>query len=74
MVRIGEGDEMIDKMKLVGYGKVLDKKEYYGFLKILCGIERFEYVMIVFKNMKVDGCKFGIKIYDLLMGKMCANN
>ncbi|KAG2263599.1 hypothetical protein Bca52824_070678 [Brassica carinata] len=72
--RIGEGDEMIDKMKSAGYGKALDKKEYYGFLKILCGIERLEHAMIVFKNMKADGCKPGIKTYDLLMGKMCANN
>ncbi|KAJ4900350.1 Pentatricopeptide repeat-containing protein PNM1 [Raphanus sativus] len=72
--RIGEGDELIDKMKSAGYGKALDKKEYYGFLKILCGIERLEHAMVVFKNMKADGCKPGIKTYDLLMGKMCANN
>lgn len=72
--RIGEGDEMIDKMKSAGYGESLNKKEYYGFLKILCGIERLEHAMSVFKNMKANGCKPGIKTYDLLMGKMCANN
>ncbi|CAN8264871.1 unnamed protein product [Cochlearia groenlandica] len=72
--RIGEGDEMIDKMKSAGYGDSLDKKEFYGFLKILCGIERIDHAMSVFKNMKANGCTPGIKTYDLLMGKMCANN
>ncbi|CAA7030874.1 unnamed protein product [Microthlaspi erraticum] len=72
--RIGEGDEMIDKMKSAGYGKSLDKKEYYGFMKILCGIERLEHAMSVFKAMKADGCKPGIKSYDLLMGKLCSMN
>ncbi|XP_010456871.1 PREDICTED: pentatricopeptide repeat-containing protein PNM1, mitochondrial-like [Camelina sativa] len=72
--RVGEGDEMIDKMKSAGYGESLTKKEYYGFLKILCGIERLEHAMSVFKSMKASGIKPGIKTYDLLMGKMCANN
>ncbi|CAH2044085.1 unnamed protein product [Thlaspi arvense] len=72
--RVGEGDEMIDKMKSAGYGESLDKKEYYGFLKILCGIERLEHASKVFKVMKADGCKPGIKTYDLLMANMCAHN
>ncbi|TYJ05945.1 hypothetical protein E1A91_A12G198500v1 [Gossypium mustelinum] len=72
--RIGEGDEMIDGMKSAGFGDQLGKKEYYGFLKILCGIERVEHAMSVFKKMKADGCKPGIKTYDLLMGKWCAHN
>ncbi|KAF2564120.1 hypothetical protein F2Q70_00018890 [Brassica cretica] len=60
---IGDGDEMIDKMKSAGCCKALDKKEYYGFLKILCGIERLEHVMIVFKNMKADGsARRGVEI------------
>ncbi|KDP31371.1 hypothetical protein JCGZ_11747 [Jatropha curcas] len=72
--RIGEGDEMIDRMKSAGYGDKLDKKAYYSFLKILCGIERLEHAMSVFEMMKADGCKPGIKTYDLLMGKWCAHN
>ena len=72
--RVGEGDEMIDRMKSAGFGDKLGKKEYYGFLKILCGIERVEHAMSVFKKMKADGCKPGIKTYDLLMGKWCAHN
>ncbi|XVF08908.1 hypothetical protein REPUB_Repub07fG0045200 [Reevesia pubescens] len=72
--RVGEGDEMIDRMKSAGFGDKLGKKEYYSFLKILCGIERVEHAMIVFRKMKVDGCKPGIKTYDLLMGKWCAHN
>ncbi|XP_042490460.1 pentatricopeptide repeat-containing protein PNM1, mitochondrial [Macadamia integrifolia] len=71
--RIGEGDEMIDRMKSAGYGVDLDRKAYYGFLKILCGIERIEHAMKIFKMMKQDGCKPGIKSYDLLMGKLCAH-
>ncbi|XWS60421.1 hypothetical protein CRYUN_Cryun07bG0035300 [Craigia yunnanensis] len=72
--RVGEGDEMIDRMKSAGFGDKLGKKEYYCFLKILCGIERVEHAMSVFKKMKADGCKPGIKTYDLLMGKWCARN
>lgn len=61
---------MIDRMKFVGYGNVFDKKVYYGFLKIFCGIERIDYVLSVFVIMKRDGCEFGVKIYDLLIGKL----
>ncbi|KAG8652341.1 pentatricopeptide repeat-containing protein PNM1, mitochondrial [Manihot esculenta] len=72
--RVGEGDEMIDRMKSAGYGEKLDKKAYYSFLKILCGIERLEHAMTVFEMMKADGCKPGIKTYDLLFGNWCAHN
>ncbi|XP_002514631.2 pentatricopeptide repeat-containing protein PNM1, mitochondrial [Ricinus communis] len=72
--RVGEGDEMIDRMKSSGYGNKLDKKAYYGFLKILCGIERLEHAVSVFEMMKADGCKPGIKTYDLLIGKWCTRN
>ncbi|KAK4436960.1 Pentatricopeptide repeat-containing protein PNM1, mitochondrial [Sesamum alatum] len=71
--RVGEGDEMIDMMKSAGYGDALDKKAYYDFLKILCGIERIDHAMSVFRKMKKDGCEPGIKTYDLLMGKLCAH-
>ncbi|KAL2462022.1 Pentatricopeptide repeat-containing protein PNM1 [Abeliophyllum distichum] len=69
--RLEEGDEMIDRMKSAGYGDALDKKAYYEFLKILCGIERIDHAMSVFATMKEDGCKPGIQTYDLLMGKLC---
>ncbi|GFZ12170.1 pentatricopeptide repeat (PPR) superfamily protein [Actinidia rufa] len=73
--RIGEGDEMIDGMKSAGFGEALDKKkEYYGFLKILCGIERIDHAMSVFAKMKEGGCEPGIKTYDLLMGKLVAHH
>lgn len=72
--RLGEGDEMIDRMRSAGYGSKLDKKAYYGFLKILCGIERVDHALSVFKKMKEDGCEPGIKTYDLLMEKLCAHN
>lgn len=63
---------MIDRMKNSGYA--VDEKAYYDFLKILCGIERVEHAMSVFEKMKEDGCKPGIRTYDLLMGKWCAHN
>ncbi|CAN1839946.1 Pentatricopeptide repeat-containing protein PNM1, mitochondrial [Linum perenne] len=72
--RVGEGDEMIDRMKSAGFGDKLDTKAYYGFLKILCGIERIEHAMTVFEMMKADGCKPGLKTYELLMEKWCAHN
>ncbi|KAM1340500.1 hypothetical protein ACFX2H_038884 [Malus domestica] len=61
---------MIDKMK---FGEALNK-EYYGFLKILCGIERIDHALRVFKKMKDDKCEPGIKTYELLMGKLYAHN
>ncbi|KAM0009541.1 putative tetratricopeptide-like helical domain superfamily [Helianthus debilis subsp. tardiflorus] len=70
--RIGEGDEMIDKMKSDGFGDKLDKKAYFEFLKILCGIERIDHALAVFAKMKKD-CEPGVKTYDLLMGKLCAH-
>ncbi|CAI0449226.1 unnamed protein product [Linum tenue] len=72
--RVGEGDEMIDRMKSAGYGDKLDIKTYYGFLKILCGIERIEHAMGVFEMMKADGCNPGLKTYELLMENWCARN
>ncbi|KAM1026305.1 hypothetical protein ACFX2C_039333 [Malus domestica] len=71
--RIGEGDEMIDKMKSAGVGEALNK-EYYGFLKILCGIERIDHALRVFKKMKDDKFEPGIKTYELLMGKLYAHS
>ncbi|KAL6012034.1 hypothetical protein ACLOJK_002505 [Asimina triloba] len=71
--RISEGDEMIDRMKSAGFGESLDKKAYYGFIKILCGIEQINHALDVFVKMKKDQCKPGIKTYDLLMRKLCAH-
>ncbi|ESW16823.1 hypothetical protein PHAVU_007G187600 [Phaseolus vulgaris] len=72
--RLEEGDEMIDRMRSAGYGEFLDKKAYYQFLKILCGIERIDHALSVFAMMKADGCVPGVQTYDLLMGKLGAHN
>ncbi|XP_052179297.1 pentatricopeptide repeat-containing protein PNM1, mitochondrial [Diospyros lotus] len=71
--RTGEGDEMIDRMNSAGFGEALDKKAYYEFLKILCGIERIDHAMSIFGKMKEDSCNPGIKTYDLLIGKLVAH-
>lgn len=71
--RVGEGDEMIDRMKSAGFGDALDKKAYYEFLKILCGIERIGHAWSIFAKMKEDGCQPGVKTYDLLIGKLYAH-
>ncbi|KAI3929873.1 hypothetical protein MKW98_004027 [Papaver atlanticum] len=71
--RIGEGDEMIDKMKSAGFGSGLDRKAYFGFIKVLCGIERIEHAMKVFAKMKADGFVPGIKSYELLIEKLCSH-
>ncbi|KAI3717728.1 hypothetical protein L1987_69515 [Smallanthus sonchifolius] len=70
--RTGEGDEMIGRMRSAGFGDSLDKKAYYEFVKILCGIERVDHALTVFSKMKKD-CEPGVKTYDLLMGKLCAH-
>lgn len=71
--RVGEGDEMIDRMKSAGFGETLTKKAYFAFITILCGIERIDHAMKVFGMMKEDGCKPGVKTYDLLIRKMVAH-
>ncbi|KAL5721738.1 hypothetical protein ACHQM5_005343 [Ranunculus cassubicifolius] len=71
--RIGEGDEMIDRMNSAGFGNALDKKAYFGFLTVLCGIERIDHAMKIFQLMKKDSCEPGIKTYELLMEKLCAH-
>lgn len=71
--RIAEGDEMIDRMKAGDFVDALDKKAYYGFIKILCGIERIDHAMKVFEQMKEDNCVPGVKTYDLLVGKLYAH-
>ena len=72
--RLEEGDEMIDRMRSAGFGEFLDKKAYYQFLKILCGIERVDHALSVFAMMKDGGCEPGLITYDLLMGKLGAHN
>ncbi|CAI9099645.1 OLC1v1036498C1 [Oldenlandia corymbosa var. corymbosa] len=71
--RVGEGDEFIDRMKSAGYSDALNRKEYYGFLKILCGIERIDHAISIFAKMKEDGCEPGALTYDLLIGKLSAH-
>ncbi|KAK2438861.1 pentatricopeptide repeat-containing protein, mitochondrial [Trifolium repens] len=72
--RLEEGDGMIDGMKSAGFGAFLDKKAYFDFLTILCGIERIDHALKVFAMMKADGCEPGVKTYDLLMTKLGAHN
>ncbi|XP_010939201.1 small ribosomal subunit protein mL104 (rPPR9) [Elaeis guineensis] len=72
--RVSEGDEMIGFMRAAGFGDKLDIKAYYGFIKILCGIERVEHAMKVFRMMKGYGHAPGIKTYDLLMAKLAEHN
>lgn len=72
--RLEEGDVMIDGMKSAGYGDFLDEKAYFGFLTILCGIERIDHALKIFGMMKADGCEPGVKTYDLLMTKLGAHN
>lgn len=72
--RVSEGDEMIGLMRTAGFGDALDRKAYYGFIKILCGIERVEHAVKVFKMMKGYGYAPGVKTYNLLMEKLAAHN
>ncbi|KAJ4960887.1 hypothetical protein NE237_020797 [Protea cynaroides] len=74
LCKIRKTSEALNLFDRMGYGDALDKKTYYGFLKILCGIERIEHAMKIFKMMKQDGCNPGIKTYELLMGKLCTHN
>ncbi|KAH0466966.1 hypothetical protein IEQ34_004204 [Dendrobium chrysotoxum] len=72
--RLSEAEEMIGFMRSAGLGNSLDRKAYYGFIKILCGIERVEHAMKVFRRMKSYGHVPGIKTYELLIGKLASHN
>lgn len=72
--RLSEAEEMIGFMRSAGFGDSLDRKTYYGFIKILCGIERVEHAMKVFRKMKSYGHVPGIKSYELLIGKLASHN
>ncbi|KAB8106268.1 hypothetical protein EE612_040527 [Oryza sativa] len=72
--RISEGDEMMTWMRSAGFGAKLDRKAYYGFIKILCGIERVEHAVKVFRMMKGYGHAPGTKSYSLLIEKLTRHN
>ncbi|KAG6518393.1 hypothetical protein ZIOFF_021868 [Zingiber officinale] len=72
--RVSVGDEMVGWMRSTGFGDQLDRKAYYGFVKILCGIERVEHAMKVFRMMKGYGHAPGVKTYSLLIEKLATHN
>ncbi|GJN11100.1 hypothetical protein PR202_ga29266 [Eleusine coracana subsp. coracana] len=72
--RISEGDEMMTWMRSAGFGDKLDRKVYYGFIKILCGIERVEHAVKVFRMMKGYGHAPGVKSYSLLIENLSRHN
>ena len=72
--RTSEGDEMMTWMRSAGFGDKLDRKAYYGFIKILCGIERVEHAVKVFRMMKGYGHAPGVKSYSLLIEKLARHN
>lgn len=72
--RVSEGDQMIEFMRAAGFGKMLDRKAYYGFIKVLCGIERIEHAMKVFRMMKGYGHAPGVKTYTRLIEKLATHN
>ncbi|KAL6656919.1 hypothetical protein ACP70R_004699 [Stipagrostis hirtigluma subsp. patula] len=72
--RLSEGDEMMTWMRSAGFGDQLDRKAYYGFIKILCGIERVEHAVKVFRMMKGYGHSPGVKSYSLLIEKLTRHN
>ncbi|XP_078428663.1 pentatricopeptide repeat (PPR) superfamily protein [Wolffia australiana] len=68
--RTAEGDEVMEKMRGAGLGRDLGRKEYYGFVKILCGIERVDHAVRVFRLGKGYGFVPGKKTYELLVEKL----
>ncbi|KAM3364857.1 hypothetical protein ACQJBY_014927 [Aegilops geniculata] len=72
--RISEGDELMIWMRSAGFGDKLDRKAYYGFIKVLCGIERVEHAVKVFRLMKGYGHAPGTKSYSLLIEKLARHN
>lgn len=73
--RVKEADDMIKQMWGAGFGDALNVKECFGFLKILCGIQRVDHAMKVFRYMKkCYGFEPGVKTYELLIRSLSSHN
>ncbi|CAD6223165.1 unnamed protein product [Miscanthus lutarioriparius] len=66
-----EGDDMMTSMQSAGFGDKLDRKAYYGFIKILCGIEWVEHAV---KPSRYSGHAPGVKSYSLFIEKLARHN
>ncbi|KAI4335963.1 hypothetical protein L6164_014552 [Bauhinia variegata] len=67
--RFGKGKKIVDQM--IEEGLVPDRKFYYSLIGILCGVERVNYALELFEQMK--SCSLGGygPVYDVLIPKLC---
>ncbi|KAI4303779.1 hypothetical protein MLD38_039373 [Melastoma candidum] len=66
--RFGKGNEMVDEM--IGRGLLPDHKFYYHLVRVLCGVDRVNHALELFKQMKrSSGGGYG-PIYEILIPKL----
>ncbi|KAJ7978458.1 Pentatricopeptide repeat [Quillaja saponaria] len=67
--RFGKGNKIVGEM--IGEGLMPDRKFYYNLIGILCGVERVNYALELFEQMK--RCSLGGygPVYDVLIPKLC---
>ncbi|XP_052176946.1 pentatricopeptide repeat-containing protein At5g61370, mitochondrial [Diospyros lotus] len=67
--RFGKGKQIVGKM--IEKGLVPERTFYYGLIGILCGVERVNYALELFEQMKKSSLGGYGPVYDLLIPKLC---
>ncbi|XAR65502.1 hypothetical protein NMG60_11009647 [Bertholletia excelsa] len=67
--RFGKGKQIVDKM--IEDGLVPERKFYYDLIGILCGVERVNYALELFEQMKKSSMGGYGPVYDMLIPKLC---
>lgn len=67
--RFGKGNKLVDEM--IESGLVPERKFYYDLIGILCGVERVNYAIDLFEQMKRSELGGYGPVYDVLIPKLC---
>ncbi|KAA8542468.1 hypothetical protein F0562_023396 [Nyssa sinensis] len=67
--RFGKGKQIVDKM--IEDRLMPERKFYYDLIGILCGVERANYALELFEQMKKISLGGYGPVYDLLIPKLC---
>ncbi|EEF47828.1 pentatricopeptide repeat-containing protein, putative [Ricinus communis] len=67
--RFGKGNKIVDEM--IERRLVPDRKFYYDLIGILCGVERVNFALKLFDQMKRSSSGGYGPVYDLLIPKLC---
>ncbi|KAF8408140.1 hypothetical protein HHK36_007282 [Tetracentron sinense] len=67
--RFGRGNRLMDEM--IEQGLMPEQKFYYDLIGVLCGVERVNHALGLFKKMKKNSVGGYGPVYDMLIPKLC---